>query len=231
MPTFVTLIISLTLKLFIMGLVCDCPLASALPSVPLNDCPESFGQIQKVIFQRIEKATGEKNEFGSDAAITKKSSWAALLAADDGTKVVPSPYITNPATEPGAARTYGGGNETLGGIEINIGREPTTFSGILLQEHTDTIKELKKLQCEGALGVYLIDENGEIGALADDPTTPTKHYPIPIYGLFIGDRNLGGLEAPDSNSIEWKFVPNWSDNLVRVKPEDFNALTDLKATE
>lgn len=212
-----------------MGLVCDCPLAGSLPSVPLSDCPESFSQIQKVIFQRIENATGVKNEFPTTGGkgITKKASWTPLLTASDGTKVVPSPYITNPTTEPGAARTYGGGNETLGGIEINIGREPTTFTGTLLQEHSETIKALKKLQCEGALGVYLIDENGEIGALADDPASPTKYRPIPIYGLFIGDRTLGGLEAPDSNSIEWKFVPNWSDNLVRVKPEDFNALTDL----
>lgn len=214
-----------------MGLVCDCPLAASLPSVPLSDCPESFGQIQKVIFQRIESATGVKNGFDkTEKQITKKASWTPLLTASDGTKVVPSPYITNPTTEPGAARTYGGGNETLGGIEINIGREPTTFTGTLLQEHSETIKALKQLQCEGALGVYLVDENGEIGALADDPADPTKYAPIPIYGLFIGDRTLGGLEAPDSNSIEWKFVPNWSDNLVRIKPEDFNALTDLKAT-
>lgn len=215
-----------------MGLVCDCPLAASLPSVPLSDCPESFGQIQKVVFQRLENATGVKNEFDkTDKSITKKASWTPLLTASDGTKVVPSPYITNPTTEAGAARTYGGGNETLGGIEINIGREPTTFTGTLLQEHSETIKALKQLQCEGALGVYFIDENGEIGALADDPAAPTKYTPIPIYGLFIGDRTLGGLEAPDSNSIEWKFVPNWSDNLVRVKPEDFNALTDLKATD
>ena len=215
-----------------MGLVCDCPLAEALPNVPLSDCPESFGQIQKVIFQRLQNAAGVNNEFDtSEKQITKKASWTALLSADDGTKVVPSPYITNPTTEPGAARTYGGGNETLDGIEINIGREPTTFTGTLLQEHSDTVKALKKMQCEGALGVYLVDENGEIGALADDPTSPTKYMPIPIYGLFIGDRTLGGLEAPDSNSIEWKFVPNWSDNLVRVKPEDFNPLTDLRNAE
>lgn len=215
-----------------MGLVCDCPLADALPNVPLSNCPESFGQIQKVIFQRLQNAAGVNNEFDtSKKQITKKSSWTALLSAADGTKVVPSPYITNPTTEPGAARTYGGGNETLGGIEINIGREPTSFTGTLLQEHSDTVKALKKMQCEGALGVYLVDENGEIGALADDPASPTKYKPIPIYGLFIGDRNLGGLEAPDSNSIEWKFVPNWSDNLVRVKPEDFNPLTDLTNAE
>lgn len=212
-----------------MGLVCDCPLGASIPDVPLYDCPDSFGQIQKVVFQRLESAAGKKNEFVADSKdIKKKASWTAFLEAEDGTKVVPSPYITAPTTEPGAARTYGGGNETLGGVELNIGREPTPFSGNLLQEHQTTVKALKKLQCEGALGVYLIDENGEIGAIADDPDKPTKYSPIPIFGLFVGDKNLGGLEAPDSNAISWKFMPNWSDNLVRVKPTDFNALTDLK---
>lgn len=214
-----------------MGLICDCPLAESLPDVPLSDCPDSFGQLQKVIFQRMESSAGVKNGFdNSEKKITKKASWTALLEATDGTKVVPSPYINAPTTEPGAARTYGGGNDTVGGIEITIGREPTSFSGSLLQEHQKTIKALKKMQCEGALGVYLVDENGQIGAIADDPDTPTKYSPIPIYGLFIGDKNLGGLESPDNNSISWKFKPNWSDDLVRVKPEDFNPLTDLKKT-
>lgn len=214
-----------------MGLVCDCPLGESLPDVPLFDCPDSFGQIQKVLFQRLESAAGKKNEFVTDSNdITKKASWTAFLEASDGTKIVASPYITAPTTEPGAARTYGGGNETLGGIEINIGREHTPFSGNLLQENQMTVKALKKLQCEGALGVYLVDENGEIGAIADNPESPTKYTPIPIYGFFVGDKNLGGLEAPDTNAISWKFMPNWSDNLVRIKPGDFNALTDLKKT-
>lgn len=213
-----------------MGLICDCPLAASLPDVPVFDCPDSFGQIQKVIFQRMESAIGTKNGFKAPTNdIKKKASWTPFLTATDGTKVVPSPYINAPTTEPGAARTYGGGNETLGGIEIVIGREPTPFTGTLLQQKQETIKALKKMQCEGALGVYLIDENGEIGAIVDDAKTPTMYTPIPIYGLFIGDKTLGGLEAPDSNGISWKFMPNWSDNLVRIKPEDFNALTDLKA--
>lgn len=214
-----------------MGLVCNCPLGASLPDVPLSDCPDSFGQIQKVIFQRLESTAGTKNKFDATSKqITKKASWTPLLEASDGTKVVVSPYITAPTTEPGAARTYGGGNETLGGIEITIGREPTSFTGTLLQENQATIKALKELQCEGALGIFLVDENGEIGALTDDPSDPTEYTPIPIYALFIGDKNLGGLEAPDSNAISWNFMPNWSDNLVRVKPEDFNPLTDLKKT-
>ena len=98
-----------------MGLICDCPLGAALPDVPLSDCPESFGQIQKVLFQRMESTAGKKNEFVElTNSIKELSSWSTLLQASDGTKVVPSPFITAPNNEPGAARTYGGGNETLG---------------------------------------------------------------------------------------------------------------------
>ena len=95
------------------------------------------------------------------------------------------------------------------------------------------VKALKELQCESDsqnLGIYLFDENGSIGALRD-ATTETTYYPIPIRSLFIGDKTLGGLEAPDSNAIQWSFLPNWSDDLAIVSPEDFNPLTDLQNAE
>ena len=79
------------------------------------------------------------------------------------------------------------------------------------------------------IGVYLIDENGNIGAIADDPANPANFSPIPIRSFFVGDKNLGGYEEPDSNSIRWGFLPNWSDNLVIVQQSemDYNPLTDL----
>lgn len=209
--------------------ICKCPAAAALPNIPNFTCAESFGQIQKVAFQRLHKSTGEKNSFTKTAVITKKASWAPLLSADDDTKIVVSPYIQAPTAEAGAPRTFGGGNETLGGIEEIIGREPTPFTAVMRKMPQSLIKALKDLQCESDslnLGVYLFDENGAIGAL-QDPTTAT-HYPIPIRSLFIGDKTLGGFEAPDSNTIQWSFLPNWSDDLVIIVPEDFNPLTDFK---
>lgn len=208
-----------------MGLNCGCPVGAHLPDLEIAECKESFGQIQKVIFQRIYKAAGETNTV---ADLTKKASLATLFSATDSTRMLISPYIQNPTTEPGAARTFGGGNQTLGGVEIVIGREPTTFSGIMYQELQSTVKAMKQLQCEN-IGVYLIDENGNIGAIADDPADPTAYSPIPIGKVFVGDKKLGGFEEPDSNTIEWSFFPNWSDNLVMVKREDmdYNPLTDL----
>lgn len=212
-------------------MICKCPAGTALPDIPVSNCPESFGQIQKVAFQRLYKSTGEKNSFKTGAGIEKKASWTPLLSADDDTKIVISPYIQAPTVEAGAARTFGGGNETLGGVEEIVGREPTPFTGVMRKLPQKIIKALKELQCESwgdNLGVYLFDENGAIGAI-QDAKTATTHYPIPIRSLFIGDKTLGGYEAPDSNNIQWAFLPNWSDDLAFIVPEDFNPLTDLKA--
>ena len=210
--------------------ICKCPAAAALPNIPNITCVESFGQIQKVAFQRLLKDDGSKNSFTSEKAITALASWTPLLSAADSTKVVVSPYIQAPTAEAGAPRTFGGGNETLGGIEEIIGREPTPFTAVMRKMPQSLIKALKDLQCESDsqnLGVYLFDENGAIGAL-QDPTKATTYYPIPIRSLFIGDKTLGGFEAPDSNAIQWSFLPNWSDDLAIIVPEDFNPLTGLK---
>lgn len=207
-----------------MGLNCGCPAGKHLEDLTIEECKESFGQIQKILIQRIYNTTGVKNTLITTGTAVTKAALTALTSAADGTKLIVSPYIQNPTTEPGAARTFGGGNATLGGIEIVIGREPTTFSGIIYQEAQSTIKSLKSYSCE-QIGVYLIDEYGNIGAIKED----SKYYPIPVDKFFVGDKKLGGFEEPDSNTIEWSFYPNWSDDLVIIKRDelDFNPLTDI----
>jgi hypothetical protein len=209
--------------------LCTCPAAAALTTIPSAGCPESFGQIQKIAFQRLRKADGTKNSFTSQNSILLKASWTALMAASDGTKIVLSPYVQAPTNEAGSPRTFGGGNETLGGVEIIIGREPTTFSAVIRSVKQDVIKAMKELQCEAQadnLGVFLIDENGAVECIKDE-TTEGTFYPIPIRSLFVGDKSHGGLEAPDSNAIQFAFLPNYSDDLSIQVPTDFNPLTDL----
>lgn len=214
-----------------MGLNCGCPAGAHLADLEIAECKESLGQIQKIIIQRIYGSDGVKNGI-VEASIKSKAAMAALAAAADGTKIIISPYIQNPTTTPGEARTFGGGNQTLGGVEIVIGREPTTFEGVIYQELQSTIKVLKEYSCE-EIGVYLIDENGNIGALSgyisSNHQSVKSVFPIPIRSFFVGDKNLGGYEEPDSNSIRWSFLPNWSDDLVIIKQSemDYNPLTDL----
>lgn len=208
---------------------CACPAAASLPTIPGYVCAEGFGQIQKAAFQRIRKADGTRNSFATAAPITTLASWTPKLAAADDTKIVITPYIQAPTNEPGAARTFGGGNETLGGVEQIIGREPSAFNGVFRRVPQSIIKLLKQLQCESwadNLGVYLFDEFGAIEA-EQDVTTLTTYYPIPVRSLFVSDKGHGGLEAPDSNTIQWMFLPNYSDNIKIIAPTDFNPLTDL----
>ena len=209
--------------------LCSCPAAGSLTTIPAASCPETFGQIQKIAFQRLRKADGTKNSFTSTSSILLKASWTANMAAADGSKIVISPYVQAPSNEAGGARTFGGGNETLGGVEMIIGREPSTFTAVIRSVQQSVIKAMKALQCEAQadnLGVFLFDENGAIECLKDE-SNATTFYPIPIRSLFIGDKAHGGLEAPDSNPIQFSFLPNYSDDLTIQVPTNFNPLTDL----
>ena len=217
-----------------MSLVCQCPAAAALTTIPNVTCPENFGQIQKVAFQRLYDSSGNRNAMvGSGTpltpSITKKATWTALLAANNGTKVVVSPYINAPADSGGDARMTSGGNDDLGGVPEVLGGNPVQFDGSMRSVPQSVIKAMKSLQCEanvGNLGVYLFDENGKIEAI-QDKTTPTTYYPIPIRSLFIGSKIHGNYEAKDSNLLSWQYPDNYSDDLAIVTPDDFNPLTDL----
>lgn len=210
-----------------MSLLCSCPAATALTTIPGVTCPETFGQIQKIAFQRLKQADGTKNAFATLAAIQALASWTPLLTANDGTKVVVSPYVNAPADSGGDARMTSGGNDDLGGIAEVLGGNPVQFTGSFRAIPQSVIKAMKELMCEaraGNLGVFLFDENGKIEAIknADD-----KYEPIPIRGLFIGSKIHGNFDAKDSNAISWYYADNYSDDLAIVTPADFNPLTDL----
>ena len=180
-------------------MICKCPAAAALPDVPAITCSESFGQVQKVAFQRLLKDDGSKNSFTSEKAITALASWTPLLSAANSTKVVVSPYIQAPTAEAGAARTFGGGNETLGGVEEIIGREPTPFTGVIRKAPQEVIKALKEMQCESwgdNLGIYIFDENGAIGAIKGISPSSTRKaimYSLTFTSTCHADRMVSGI--------------------------------------
>lgn len=218
-----------------MSLVCQCPAADYLTTIPKVSCPENFGQIQKAAFQRLTKADGTKNAFvgsGSPlvATINTLAAWTPLLIAEDGTKVVVSPYINNPTDGGGDVRMSSGGNDDLGGIPVVLGGNPVTFEGSLRAVPQNVIAIMKELQCEaqaGNLGVFLFDEYGNIEAIQDE-AVPTTYYPIPIRALFIGSKIHGNFDAKDSNVISWQYPDNYSDHLAIIAPAaGFNPLTDL----
>ena len=216
-------------------ITCPCPGAPYLPDIPCVKCPERFGQIQKVAFQRLTADNGQRNKFSNTAGwdlIDDIANWQSAMTSVNSAKIVISPYIYSPTQEAGAPRTFGGGNDSLGGVEEIIGREPSAFTGSLRNIPQVVVKWLKYLQCEseaGNLGVYLIDENGNVEGLTDPNATSNTGYiyPIPIRAFFVGDKVHGGIDNPDTNAIQWSFLPNYSDDLKIFKVTTFNPLTDL----
>lgn len=213
-----------------MGLNCGCPVGEHLEAIQDQQCKSSFGQIQKLLIQRRLDDNGALNKIAAATIITK-AGWVALIGAGDSTAVVVSPELSNPETEPGAARTFGGDNQTVGGVQIIVGREATQFTGAFYELDQSVIKTMKSYQCED-VAVYFIDEYGNIGCLVDSlgsTGSVTNYRGVPIQSLFIGDKNFGGLTDPDSNAISFSMKPNWSDDFVIIKQStmDFNPLTDL----
>ena len=202
--------------------ICSCTTTAALPDIPNTECKQSFGQIQKLAFVRIYSTGTTKNKFSTTDDITKLATWQKFTGASDGTKIVVTPFVEAPTQDGGDAITFGGGNDTLGGVEMRVGRNATNMSFALREWSQSAIKSLKAFECESALGVYLFNEHGQIEARK----VGEEYFPLPIQSLFVGDKIHGGLQEPDSNSLQFSFSPNYSDDLVIVTPE-FNAVTDL----
>lgn len=204
-----------------MGLNCGCG-GEALSGLTDVLCRSGFGQIQRMAFQR--KFNNGQLNFISDADILDSAAWISRMVAENSTKVVLSPLVSNPELSSGAMRAFGGDNSTLNGVELNMGREAASFSAVLYDEDQSVISKLKKLQCE-VLSVYLIDETGGIAAIRVEG----GYAGIPVYGFFIGDKDFGGLVEPDTNLLTFNLMPNWSDNLVRLRAEDlgYNLLNDF----
>ncbi len=219
----------------------QCPAAAQLTTIAQQKCAEDFGQIQKLIFQRLRTDSNEPNGFAATSGsatsvhldINVLSGVQTLLSVTTSQKIVVTPYIEAPTSEAGDARTSGGGNDSLNGIETLVGANPSTFSAQIRSQKQSVIKNIKALMGEAKahnLGVYLVNENGQIGGIngvAEYGETGCDVAPIPVELLFVGDKTFGGFEAPDSNTISWSFRPQWSDNFVVVKPSGYNPLTAL----
>lgn len=178
-------------------------------------CEVRYGQIQKIAFQRLGQT------FGSE--ITDLSSWTDFLAATDASKMVLTPFVESPTSEGGDELTFGGGNNTLDGIETVMGINPVKMTFALRHYPQTIIAALKYLAKNFRdLGVYFFNGYGQVLALEEDGV----YSPIPIRSLFVGDLLLHGLSQPDRNIMSFSFKANYSDSLVVVKP-DFNPITDL----
>lgn len=214
-----------------MALTC-CPLPDALETIPVVDCPENFGQIQRIFVQRLKDDTGALNTINvasildGPLGITELGAWTALAAATDSTKVVVSPIIAAVQNTPGEPREFGSGNQVPGGVPFVVGSNPSAFTAQIYRARQDVIAAMKKLGCENELGIWLVNENGQIGCIGTTGPLAGVYSPIPVQQFFVGDKRFGGFDEVDSNEIRWSFLANATDNFAVVTPT-FNALTDI----
>ena len=206
-------------------MTCQCPAGSSITTIPVVNCAERFGQVQKIIFQRLDGGNNKIEDGTSAGQAGKYATWSPffLNSLNDSTKMVITPFVENPTDDGGDAKTVGGGNESLNGVERIIGSNPINFSCKLNNVPQDVVAAIKSLMCEclgGNLGCYLINENGQIEGILNGG----YWYPIPIQKLFVSDKHHGGLEADDYNDLSFAFAPGYSDKLD-ILTLDQSALT------
>jgi hypothetical protein len=224
-----------------MTLLTGC-LPAELGDVAVSNCPENWGQTQKVLFFHLYTAAGARtnylpNHVSSPINLGLIANWTTELGASNQTKMVPSPWLGEPVSEAGDAITFGGGNATPNGVSFVVGRNPQTFEAMMYsQAQFLTMNALKAFEKgsggngRSSIGVMLINSAGQIACetngLALDAAA-LELRPIPIHALFISDKSLGGFEGVDYNKLSFQFLPNWSDTFYIITPSDFDALEDL----
>lgn len=182
---------------------CSQPTAMASAVTVLNPCPQDVGQIQKMVFWR----TG--NSIGTLATAITSTAWTSLLAATDDTKAIVSPFLGAVSIPASEAREFGGGNETRYGSPRRKGGTSVVVSGNMYAEDQDVIANLKKLRCE-PLEVIFINEANQF--IYSDAST-FSGFPIVHNSLFVSDKQIGGMDDSDINTIMFNLAPNWSDTL------------------
>lgn len=209
-------------------MICNCG-ATEIPDVPLYDCVEKIGQVQKILLQKTYASSGVRNSLTIATANPNViATWTPLLAAADATKVVQSPFMSSVEWGEGEAVTDGGGEDSIDGVEEIVATDPTTFAGRLYKTHPASIKALKNYGCLD-LSVCFINQYGKIVGESEDSAaaSPTTFYFIPIQTFWVGDLVGGGRTGRDYYPIRFSLPENWSNDLYFVTPSDFDAKIDL----
>ena len=179
-----------------------CPVVATMASVitAIDECPNEFGQIQKLIFWR------RGADMDAVASATNATVWTARLAATGDAKALVSPILTV-NIPPSEVREAGSGNEVPHGIPRNIGSNPVKVEGRVWENDQDTITALKAIKDE-YLDVMFINEAGQLGYKLSGSTVKG----FPIHSLWISDMATGSFTDGTYNLISFYLEPNWSDS-------------------
>lgn len=222
-----------------MSLVCACPLADQMTSLP-SACLEDLGVPVKLILHRTKNPSGTVYTFdanddaGDDTDDpTTITFWNVYTGTTsdtaDATKFIPTPIIHAVEMSGGEPREYGGGNATRGGIPIVRGSEFVQVNGEFLRVNQQLITVLKTYSCEdGNLSAFFVHEGGQISGIVDSQSSPTTFRGFPIQSWHVGDKMMGQRDGIDKNMVRFSLEEDYSNLLYAFNPAGtFNPVTDL----
>lgn len=185
---------------------CTCPVGTYMTAIGTLSCPTSFGQVQKLIFQRAGGLATAGLGTTTTGSTDTYTTWTTLAAATDASKVVVTPFISGFTLEPGGPREFGSGNDVRDGIPIIWGTNPTKVKCKLYEATKAIAANIKALECE-TIQVALVNENGQV---AFDATNTAKVVGFDVQSFHVSDRILGGYDGPDYYEISFSMPANWS---------------------
>ncbi len=206
---------------------CGCPAATAVTTIPSDDCVVRVGEVQRVIIQRTLSSLTINTITIATTDPALKLTWTDLKAAADSTKVQVTPYVHAPEFDTSGKREAGGAGARAGGITTIIGSSPSPFSAEMHDISSEIETAMKDYRCEKNLSVFLINEHKKIWGIVDDLTTPTTFKGIPIDAFYVSDRQPSGHSDHDKHFLSWMIKPEWSNFLYAVTPTDFDPLLEL----
>lgn len=204
----------------------DCPLPSAITSIPTYNCPIIWGQIQKLAFRRIKSAAALTT---TSAGV--KATFTPLLTATDDTKVIVTPYLLNLVIPNTEALTEGGNdNTTINGVSKLKGLGATKVTAELHNAPSDVAKALKGLTAESSvqpgvsnLEVILLTETNVIGKKVG----ASGFTGFKLFNFVITDVGSEGYGKDNVYKVQFELAGGWSEDHVSIGATDFSPSSDL----
>jgi hypothetical protein len=199
---------------------CPCPAPAAIVTIPAPTCPEDLGQVVRLILTR------QGNEIAATEAAAKLlATYTPLLSAVGDTKIQVTPKLMEAVVIPMGEPIKEGGddNSTPLGRAIVVGASTIQVEGMLRGVDSAVIAAMKQLACE-SLDIALVNEFGQIAYNLNEDGSVRG---FPAHAFFVGDKGNDGKNTQDKAKITWGFDAGWRNNMVLIKPTDFDPRFDL----
>lgn len=203
----------------------ECPLPAALSDISDPNCPQKFGQIQKLAIRLKQDPAAVDPTFEVMADIIDKTKWTAAMAALDRKKIVITTFISSFVIPPGTPVTEeGNNNNTVNGMTILSGIQNVMVTGRFLNLPANIAEELRKLMPYSALTPGFTDleaaffnESNSIIHTSDGAVAPVPEF-FPIFNFFISSVGSEGLNKPNVHAMQFEMLGDWDKNLVVSNP-------------